>query len=446
MILRITIENYKCIASMEVRPNALTVLSGGNEVGKSSFLEALTDLFEGGHRPQRIRHGAKKARIEIELDNGVLIEKSITPKSTAVKITDESGAEVKSPQAYLNRLATGFGLDPLAIMTAKPKDRAAFLLEAMPIQFRRDAISEVFDAAPGCTNLKAIRATETLADAPEIMDIEALDALRDSIYKRRTRHNVLAKDADSTVSNLRKALPSDAGEDIDWKSRAKLLEQEVRVLESDLLCLISQGQYKLQTEIQQINHERDIEIQKIRDRADQLVGNAREKEREEELHLRDQAAPVIQAKHDEVTVASRNAEDQIRVQSLKEQIERERQKAGENSMAADRLTDTLEAIDEYKKRRLADSPLEGIEVRDGDIFVNGVSFDECNTATQMLACFRIAALKRGELGFMIADRAESLDDHAWEMFQEAAIGSGYQVIAARVDGTKPLTVETFAKV
>jgi hypothetical protein len=431
MIKSITITDYKAIAYLEIRPKALTVLKGRNAVGKSSVLDALDDVFSGGHRPARIRHGAKKAKIEIKLDGGVCIEKTVTPKTTTLKITDETGEEVKSPQAYLARAASGFGFDPLALMTAKPKDRAAFILEASPLSFVRDEIPTVFSAIEGCTNLNATRTAETLADAPGVMDLAGIDALRKSIYDRRTRYNAIAKETAATVANLRRALPADDGDIADWSGHARELDLQESRLKSDLAI-----------EIQAIQHELQRDIDEIRKEAERLIEEQRVSARQREVDARAKAAPVIEAKHAELVIARKNAEDQIRLQALKTQLESERVKCADNTLAAERLSATLEAIDEYKKRKLSESPIEGIEIRDGEVYVSGIPFDECNTATQMLTSFQIAALKQGELGFMIADGVESLDADTFAMFCDAARSSGYQVLAARVEEGLPLTVET----
>jgi hypothetical protein len=52
----------------------------------------------------------------------------------------------------------------------------------------------------------------------------------------------------------------------------------------------------------------------------------------------------------------------------------------------------------------------------------------------------LAALTVGKLGIMICDHAEAIVGENWEEFRQAAIDSGYQVIAARAEAGSDLQV------
>ena len=59
-----------------------------------------------------------------------------------------------------------------------------------------------------------------------------------------------------------------------------------------------------------------------------------------------------------------------------------------------------------------------------------------------MRAFQVAALAPGDLGMMLADKAEHLGSANWELFQDAALHSGYQIFATRVT-TGELDVQTF---
>jgi hypothetical protein len=96
------------------------------------------------------------------------------------------------------------------------------------------------------------------------------------------------------------------------------------------------------------------------------------------------------------------------------------------------MTSKLEAIDRMKQKKLADLPISGVEIRDGGFYCDGLPFDSLNTAAQYLKAFEVGALQPGNLGLMIADKLESLGPANWQLFQDAAVQSGFQIFATRV--------------
>ena len=114
----------------------------------------------------------------------------------------------------------------------------------------------------------------------------------------------------------------------------------------------------------------------------------------------------------------------------------EREKALEesrtNEQAADKLTKALERIDALKAKKLAEDGIEGMEIVDGEVIVDGIPFDALNTQRQYEVAFQIACRGIGQLPLMVCDRAESFDAKNWQDFCEAAKASGFQILAARV--------------
>ena len=57
----------------------------------------------------------------------------------------------------------------------------------------------------------------------------------------------------------------------------------------------------------------------------------------------------------------------------------------------------------------------------------------------------MGSLQPGTLGLMIADKAEHLGQENWDLFQDAALQSGFQVFVTRVSEGS-LEVQTFEPV
>lgn len=105
---------------------------------------------------------------------------------------------------------------------------------------------------------------------------------------------------------------------------------------------------------------------------------------------------------------------------------------GELEEDARRQARALDEIEAYKEELLAGLPIPGLEVRDGDVFRNGVQFDRLNTAQQVDIAVEIAKLRAGELGVCCVDGIELLDSGAFDEFRERALDSGLQLFVSRV--------------
>ncbi|WP_320173664.1 AAA family ATPase [Maridesulfovibrio sp.] len=83
MIKKILLKNFLAHAETEIELGpGMTVLTGPNNSGKSSIVEALRCIATNPLPKHFIRHGAKKARVELEMDDGVRVA-WIRKKATA---------------------------------------------------------------------------------------------------------------------------------------------------------------------------------------------------------------------------------------------------------------------------------------------------------------------------------------------------------------------------
>ncbi len=208
-IRSITIENIRGIENLEIKPGALTVVSGSNGAGKSSVLAAIQTVFEGGHDATLIRKGAKKGVVEITLSDGTLITRTITDKASTLDVKTKDGDTKKAPAAYVSQLASGIALDPISLLTAKPKERGAFLLKTSNVVFQPAEIAKAVGMDFENTAL----------------NLEGLDKLKKSIYEQRTGINSRKKEADDTAHSLRQSLPADM--DKDWVGELTAVESEL---------------------------------------------------------------------------------------------------------------------------------------------------------------------------------------------------------------------------
>lgn len=422
-VLELEIRNLKGIEHLHLKVGNVVVIEGENGAGKSSVLDALRTVFEGGQDPGLIRRGAKKAEVRMLLSDGVTIRKSITPKASDLTISDPNGGVVRSPKAYVEQLASGFAFDPLSLMVAKPKDRAAFLLDAMPISF---TAAEVREAAGYKVHSESV-------------DLEGLMAIHQAIYEERTQQNRLERDAAGTVSELRKTLSEDQADGAtDWTKVEADAQTKLQELQKAFEAEEARQHRECEDKVERERQEAEAEIARVRERLQQRITSIREASEKERSATRTEyegvKTPLIQASE-----ARMKAEQAVKDATIREHIERTQQKAEQCARRSQELTEALASLQALRDSRLEQLPLPGVVAREGEIYVDDVPFAHLNTAKQIELVYSLAQLKTGELPLMIVDGAERLDAETYQGFLEAAKSSGMQVIVARV-GDGPLAV------
>lgn len=423
-VLELEVRNLKGIEHLHLKVGNVVVIEGENGAGKSSVLDALRTVFEGGQDPGLIRRGAKKAEVRMLLSDGVTIRKSITSKASDLTISDPNGGVVRSPKAYVEQLASGFAFDPLALMVAKPKDRAAFLLDAMPISF---TAAEVREAAGYKVHSESV-------------DLEGLMAIHQAIYEERTQQNRLERDAAGTVSELRKTLSEDPNAGAtDWSQVEADAQTRLQELQEAFEAEEARQHQECEDKVERERQEAEAEIARVRERLQQRITSIREASEKERSATRTEYEGVKTPLIQHASEARMKAEQAVKDATIREHIERTQQKADQCARRSQELTEALANLQALRDSRLEQLPLPGVVAREGEIYVDDVPFAHLNTAKQIELVYSLAQLKTGELPLMIVDGAERLDAETYQGFLEAAKSSGMQVIVARV-GDGPLAV------
>jgi hypothetical protein len=134
-----------------------------------------------------------------------------------------------------------------------------------------------------------------------------------------------------------------------------------------------------------------------------------------------------------------------RAQHTRGVVDQMKQEAREAEARSAALTAALTRLDALKVELLADLPLPaGVEFRDGDIYVGGVPFDRVNRAQQVGVVMAIAAMRAGDLGLVVMDGLECLDETTFGAFCAwAERNDKLQLVVTRVSNG-PLAVEVLA--
>lgn len=415
-IRRLTITNFKGIDHLTAEVGKLTVVAGQNGAGKSSVLDALRCVFDGGLNPALIRQDSEKALVKLELDNGVTITKTITRKASNLSVTDPEGREVKSPKRFVEGLAEGFGFDPLGLITTEPKKRRDYLLRVLPIQFSRAAIAGA---------LGDVTSTLVAGVLPprDPLQLDDLDFVRRTVYDERTAQNRIAKQAEGNEQELHRALadiPAEMGS-ADWRAAERDAAQKIAEVDR----LLAEEKDRIRAAM-----EREIEVIRERARRETEAAVAEHKPVRDELVASRETARAM-------------VEEGVRLQALRDQHAKALEKTREHNLLSMKLESALQKLDALREDALKALPITGVEFKNGELHVDGVPFEQLNTARQFELCFVLARLSAGDLGLMVCDRAESLDQQTWDEFCGAVANEdGVQVVVARVsEGDLELQVQ-----
>jgi hypothetical protein len=199
-ITKISVKDYLGIAFWKAdKLGKLNRITGGNEVGKSSLLEAIKEAFKSsGNDPGLIRIGEDKAEILICLNSGIEIQRKISMAGNTVKVTKE-GQPLDSPQAFLNELIGGFPFNPIAFMMAKKKQRREILLSAMPFTLKYETIVELLPT------LEQVAAEGTFDFSKH--GLEVLADIQKHVYDRRHEQGIEVDQLKKSIRQDRQDIP-----------------------------------------------------------------------------------------------------------------------------------------------------------------------------------------------------------------------------------------------
>lgn len=455
----------------------ITRISGGNAAGKSSLLAALKASLGGGNLARLARVGDEsEPETVLVIDAGALqVERAGDRPAKVLKRVGDSAAyeKVRQPQKFLNTLFDPDLTNPLLFLQAKPEEQAQLLLEALPLHLDPDELR-------GC--LAGLR-----TEIPNGHPLAVLADLRQSLYDERTGVNVSAKDKERTAHELQLGLPARIPDDISGeieKLREAVIaaQREVDVagvrcgsarreaedaaktandtaaqdIASDFKIAKARREKKLEEEIAALRATAEADIAGMRTKAEEaLTAAARESNaaiaeawrvaeveqeriaREDQPKLDAARAALTRAEEQQGHVAQQRANA-----SLVKRLETERDELKGRS---DKLSRAMDRLDAYRLRLADNLPIPGLEVRDGRVLLDGVSFDQVNTAMRMRVAVQVAALraKSMPLPALFIDGVEALDAEGREALLREVEPTGCQVFMSEVT-EGPLRVEALA--
>lgn len=432
------IQDFGPIEYLKLTPKAVTTISGTNDQGKTFVLKAVKSFFVGGHNPDDIRRGAKKAVLEMKLSDGVTAKRTITRKTNNLEVLSPNGDPVEEgPATYLKSLASGIAFDPIKFLDLKPREQSDMVLSVMPVKFTPEEITGCWDK---WTKWKHVSRVE-IPPLAGPFDLGDFGALIESLREDRKTTNRARVDSEKTVENLRKALPPEP-EGGDWGAALDAAKAKL----SALTEARQEEENAVERMYREANIATDEEYERRLRELNEWRVNTKAKHHDENVEFMRGIAlrhtGGIEEAQAEVTRLQEGAAQAERAKGAREQLDAFSAQLAEASQKHEEYEFLLEKLAELKVSKLKSLPVDGLGVdNEGLLTYNDLPLDNTNTAALVILAVQIACMAKGPLGLMILDRAESLAAETWEMFVEAFRASGMQIIASRVT-TGPRLIET----
>ena len=429
-VAKITIRNVMGIEELEFSPGAVTVISGGNATGKSSIVEAILAVKNGGHDPTLLRIGQETGEVVFLLDDGTEVRELITPTKSTLTVKDPERGGISRPKTWIDRLTDSLSLNPVEFLTCSDEQRLRYVLESSPATLSAEQLRQAVGGA--------LEVPDDIPGHP----LRVVEKVAKAVYDLRTGKNAIARDSGATAEQLAKSIP-----EID----ARQLEAEIQLAleaEQGVRARFARDREIIQREVRRLEESYGREIEQQRNRLNALEQEAKDAVKEaaasvqpkvEALNADEQAElrPVT----DRAAAARTQQKMLPQLEAQRSLVKQHRQKTEAATAESKQLTAALARLDALKSELMATSPVKGLEIRDGVVFFRDVPWSRVNTAEQVKIALRLAKHRAGDLPLVCVDGLESLDGETFDAFMRSAPKTGLQFIVTRVgDGALKVQV------
>jgi len=389
-IIKLEAENVKRLRAVEITPEGnLVVISGRNEQGKTSVLDAIWFALGGGDAlkgtPKPIRDGESTARVTLDLGDLIVERKWTSDDKSYLTVETRDGARHKSPQAMLDDLVGSLSFDPLAF-----------------------------------TQMKAAEQRQTL-EALIGFDPTELDEARAIAYEKRTDINRGVRDLEGSLAEF-----ADAPKDL---PAVEISVSDI-MAENDTAVVQARKNEALRAGLYEMREESQVRFETMRRMEDE-----HKKAQREIASLEIEVAALVDP---DISALRQRAED---AEAINLTIRAEKKRTGLAidldvlRKASDTLTAQIQEIDADKAAALqeAEMPIEGLAIEETSVTYRGIPLGQCSGAERLRVSLAMAMALNPDLRVIRIMDGSLLDADNLKMIAELAATEDYQVWMERVD-------------
>jgi AAA domain len=449
-ISKITIKNILGLEALEIdRPGPVTVISGANGTGKTSVLDAIRCALSGGTDATLLHAGAESGEAVLVLDDGTEIQRRVTADGSNVTVNHPQYGRIGKPAAFLKKLADALSLNPISFLSAPKKERVDQLLAAIPMTVTAEQLAFVPMMALDGINLDGHA-------------LEVLGRIGKTLFDLRTGVNRAEREKRSTVNQMSENLPAGAPEgdwgdvlsestreytDLQKRTRLELsaIEKakaaEIEIAVSMCSAAINNCKSDLEIAIEKLRAAAQIQMDAVREESNTATKRAEATAKEKIAIAESEYRPKEADLKEKIGQAKAMAEEHAKAETTRQHIAQWSREADKLGSESEGLTAALSKLEVLKASLLQKLPIEGLEIKDGDLFIGGISFDRVNTSKRVRLAVEVAKLRAGNLPLICCDGLECLDEKTFAAFKKAAAESDLQFVISKVS-EGPLSIET----
>lgn len=470
-IARLEFRNCLGISELEHQAGKINLISGDNEKGKTSVLEAIEKaLYNTDRRVKFVKDGEEEATLYVELDDGLIVDRKVKKDGQISIKVERDGALIKKPETFLKSLfgEHPFAFNPVDFMQKKDKEQTEILLSLIPMRITEADLMKWFGEIPPVNlNQHAIEVLKYLAEKyyydmrtianaevkecqneitslfnqlPDNFDGDkwrnvnigelwnkVREAERVNAYREKAQQIIDGQtETVQAIKNKYDLKISEAKEYCQFrvqkvkdgiKTEKEAIKNEIADFEEQIRQLqqkielkkqeLSQVDNKAKLKIEALKNEKEIQIKNIEEQMNQELEKAKFKVKEAQEYLKNN--PAI-----EVEPLQKQAEEAEKMKgyvSLWDNLVRLRTELKMKKARADQLDDFV-ALARRKPAELMKQvkmPVKGLGVNDEmQITIDGLPIKNLSTSRQIKLALDIARATAGPLKLICIDRFESL--------------------------------------
>ena len=400
-IVKLEAENVKRLRAVTITPDgAVVTIRGDNGAGKTSVLDSIEYALAGekSHPAEPIRRGAEKARIVLETDDGLVVERRWTAKGTYLEVRTKDGAKYSSPQKLLDGLVGRLSFDPLAFLREKPERQAEVLRQLVGVDFslldgrRKQAFDARTDVNRRLAAAKARLDAIPVVEAPDA-PVSAADLVAEHDARRAAQEQNEAKRRELAAAKDRyREVERRIGE---GKAKIAAFEEQI----ADARALLAAD-------------ERDLEDAKQRGQAARIAVEA-----------------LVDPDMDEIPRRLREVEavnERVRAKKARAALVAELATA---EAEAAKLTTAIEEVDAQKAAALeqATFPIPGLGFGERVVTFNGLDLSQASAAEQLRVSMAMGLSLNPKLSIVLLRDGSLLDAKSLSLITKMAEDAKAQV-------------------